>query len=258
MLIDRMGSICSSANSNNNNASLPPKDLGELLQQAEKAGGSSPWLSEFETFLTKMDNDNLARATVPKLPQQQPPPQTLDNNSLLKPAQQQPLPPIQGGQDPQQKPQPTSESQQGQTQLIPTETERSIAWRVPLLRFIIETRVVLNVATSDDRVQEGLVRLSKEHLCSEGGLPLSDFTLRERLVESLSHWTDPNARRGLMSSSALVLGRTPAGKEALLKDLQAAYLDNQVWDRAEKLYRKFCEKRAAGGLPPLAVLLSIL
>ena len=36
MLIDRMGSICSSANSNNNNASLPPKDLGELLQQAEK------------------------------------------------------------------------------------------------------------------------------------------------------------------------------------------------------------------------------
>ena len=31
-----------------------------------------------------------------------------------------------------------------------------------------------------------------------------------------------------MSSSALVLGRTPAGKEALLKDLQAAYLDNQV------------------------------
>ena len=78
-----------------------------------------------------------------------------------------------------------------------------------------------------------------------------------------------------MSSSALVLGKTPASKEALLKDLQAAYLDNlvtnpsqramtsskhwsQVWDRAEKLYRKFCEKRAAGGLPPLAVLLSIL
>ena len=91
---------------------------------------------------------------MPKLPQQQPPPQTLDNNSLLKPAQQQPLPPIQGGQDPQQKPQPTSESQQGQTQLIPTETERSIAWRVPLLRFIIETRVVLNVATSDDRVRQ--------------------------------------------------------------------------------------------------------
>ena len=101
-----------------------------------------------------MDNDNLARATVPKLPQQQPPPQTLDNNSLPQPSQQQPLPPIQGGQDPQQKPQPTSESQQGQNQLFPTETERSIAWRVPLLRFIIETRIVLNVATSDDRVRK--------------------------------------------------------------------------------------------------------
>ena len=27
-------------------------------------------------------------------------------------------------------------------------------------------------------------------------LKITDFTLRERLVESLSHWTDPNARRG--------------------------------------------------------------
>ena len=32
----RMGSICSSSNNNNNNAALPPKDLGELVQQAEK------------------------------------------------------------------------------------------------------------------------------------------------------------------------------------------------------------------------------
>ena len=190
----------------------------QLIHLLFQAGGSSPWLSEFETFLGKMDNDNLARATVPKLPQQLPPLQTLDSNSLQKPSQQQPLPPIQGGQHPQQNPQPTSESQQGQNQLIPTETERSIAWRVPLLRFIIETRVILNVATSDDRVrqtvlfgrqdklstfvksrrsflitrvtggpifrdfvlhqvQEGLVRLSKEHLCSEGGLPLSGLLI---------------------------------------------------------------------------------
>ena len=31
-----------------------------------------------------------------------------------------------------------------------------------------------------------------------------------------------------MSSSAVVLGKTPASKEALLKDIQAAYLDNLV------------------------------
>ena len=31
-----------------------------------------------------------------------------------------------------------------------------------------------------------------------------------------------------MSSSALVLGKTPASKETLLKDIQAAYLDNLV------------------------------
>jgi len=248
----RMGSICSSPNNNNNDAALPPKDLGELVQQAEKGGGSSPWLSEFETFLSKLDRENLARATMPK-PQPQPQPHQ---------------PQLPGNQDCQQlKPQLPSESQtqsQDPAQVLggggagAGEAERSLAWRIPLLRFIIEARTVLNVATSDDRVDEGLVRLSKEHLCPEGGLPLSDAALRERLVDSLSHWTNPNARRGLMSSSALVLGKTPASKEALLKDLQAAYLDNLVWDRLEKLYRKFCEKRSAGGLPPLAVLLSIL
>jgi len=236
-----MGSICSSTNNNNNNnAALPPKDLGDLVQQAEKGGGSSPWLSEFETFLEKLDRENLARATMPKPPE---PPQ------------------LQGNGDHQLKPQLPSEFQappQGQAQDVGGYAERSLAWRIPLLRFIIEARTVLNVSTTDHRVHEGLVKLSKEHLCPEGGLPLSDAALRERLVDSLKHWTDPNARRGLMSSSAVVLGKTPASKEALLKDIQAAYLDNLVWDRAEKLYRKFCEKRAAGALPPLAVLLSIL
>jgi len=237
---DSMGSICSSSNNNNNNAALPPKDLGELVQQAEKGGGSSPWLSEFETFLEKLDRENLARATMPKPPQ---------------PHQQPPQ--LQGNQDCQLKPQLASECE-GPPQDIGGEAERSLAWRIPLLRFIIEARTLLNVATSDHRVQEGLVKLRKEHFCPEGGLPLSDTALRERLVDSLTHWTDPNARRGLMSSSAVVLGKTPASKEALLKDIQAAYLDNLVWDRAEKLYRKFCEKRAATALPPLAVLLSIL
>jgi len=193
--IDSMGSICSSSKNNNNNATLPPKDLGELLEQAEKGGGSSPWLSEFETFLGKLDRENLARATKP-----------------------------QGNQDCQLKPQLPSESQH-QGQLA---EERSIAWRVPLLHFVVEARTVLNVTTTDDRVQEGLVRLSKEHLRPEGGLPLSDSALRERIVDSLSHWTDPTSRRGLMTSSALVLGKTPASKEALLKDVQAAYLDNLV------------------------------
>jgi len=262
----RMGSICSSSNNNNNNAVLPPKDLGELVQQAEKGGGSSAWLSEFESYLSKLDRENLSRATMPK-PQPQPPQlQPQPSKPQPQPQPQPPQPQLPGNQDCQQlKPQLPAESQiqsQGPAQVLGAGAgggaERSIAWRIPLLRFIIEARTVLNVATSEDRVEEGLVRLSKEHLCPEGGLPLSDSALRERLVDSLSHWTNPNARRGLMSSSALVLGKTPASKEALLKDLQAAYLDNLVWDRTEKLYRKFCEKRAAGGLPPLAVLLSIL
>jgi len=239
IVTDRMGSICSSSNNNNNNATLPPKDLGELVQQAEKGGGSSPWLSEFETFLEKLDRENLARATMPPPPPPQPAP-------------------LQGGQDCQLKPQLPSEPQAPAQSQAEGEAERSLAWRIPLLRFIIEARTVLNVGTTDHRVQEGLVKLSKEHLCPEGGLPLSDTALRERLVDSLAHWTDPNGRRGLMSSSAVVLGKTPASKETLLKDIQAAYLDNLVWDRGEKLYRKFCEKRAAGALPPLAVLLSIL
>ena len=39
--IDSMGSICSSSKNNNNNATLPPKDLGELLEQAEKVDRGS-------------------------------------------------------------------------------------------------------------------------------------------------------------------------------------------------------------------------
>ena len=123
-------------------------------------------MSEFETFLGKLDRENLARAT--------------------KPNPHQP----QGNQDCQLKPQLPSESQH-QGQLA---EERSIAWRVPLLHFVVEARTVLNVTTTDDRVRrtvletfdkihcncigkmqvlEGLVRLSKEHLRPEGGLPLS-------------------------------------------------------------------------------------
>jgi len=148
----RMGSICSSPNNNNNNAALPPKDLGELVQQAEKGGGSSPWLSEFETFLSKLDRENLARATMPK-PQPQPQPHQ---------------PQLPGNQDCQQlKPQLPSESQtqsQDPAQVLgggggagAGEAERSLAWRIPLLRFIIEARTVLNVATSDDRVKQRML-----------------------------------------------------------------------------------------------------
>jgi hypothetical protein len=81
-----------------------------------------------------------------------------------------------------------------------------------------------------------------------------------------------------MASSALVVAGKVPSQEAVLALLQEAYLDPmvttittipchnthptlpsaQVWDRAEKLYRRFCEKRAGAGLPPLAVLLSIL
>ena len=38
-----------------------------------------------------------------------------------------------------------------------------------------------------------------------------------------------------MSSSAVVLGKTPASKDTLLKDIQAAYLDNLVTSRLEGL-----------------------
>jgi len=157
-----MGSICSSTNNNNNNAALPPKDLGDLVQQAEKGGGSSPWLSEFETYLEKLDRENLARATIPKPPQ---------------------APQLKGNEDHQPKSQVPSEfqapPQQGQAQDVGGDAERSLAWRIPLLRFIIEARTVLNVSTSDHRVHEGLVKLSKEHLCPEGGLPLSGLDLLE-------------------------------------------------------------------------------
>ena len=40
-----MGSICSS-NNNNSKAGLPPQDLGELLQQAEKVRYRARWQAQ--------------------------------------------------------------------------------------------------------------------------------------------------------------------------------------------------------------------
>jgi len=199
-----MGAICSS--NDNNNASLPPQDLGELLQQAEKAGGTTPWLTEFHSYLTKLDTDSLTPST-------------------------------------------------------PHTQKRTLAWRIPLLQFIIETRAILKKGASEEVIRTGLEGLRDNHLMEEGGLALSDYSLRERLVLGLQDWTEAGAshtRRGLMASSAVVLEGRVVTKEQVLTLLREAYLDSQVWDRMEKLYRKFCEKRAAGGLPPLAVILSIL
>ena len=69
-----------------------------------------------------------------------------------------PQPPqLQGNGDHQLKPQLPSEFQappQGQAQDVGGDAERSLAWRIPLLRFIIEARTVLNVSTSDHRVRK--------------------------------------------------------------------------------------------------------
>ena len=105
-----------------------------------QGGGSSPWLSEFETFLGKLDRENLARATKPNPDQPQ------------------------GNQDCQLKPQLPSESQnQGQL----AEEERSIAWRVPLLHFVVEARTVLNVTTTDDRVRRTVLETFDKIHCKD-------------------------------------------------------------------------------------------
>ena len=71
---------------------------------------------------------------------------------MPKPPQQLPAQ-LGGNQDCQLKPQLPAEPQGGQGgQAVGGEAERSLAWRIPLLRFIIEARTVLNVATTDARV----------------------------------------------------------------------------------------------------------
>ena len=71
---------------------------------------------------------------------------------MPKPPQQLPAQ-LGGNQDCQLKPQLPAEPQRGQGgQAVGGGAERSLAWRIPLLRFIIEARTVLNVATTDARV----------------------------------------------------------------------------------------------------------
>eukprot|EP00092_Neocalanus_flemingeri_P046601 GFUD01052483.1.p1 GENE.GFUD01052483.1~~GFUD01052483.1.p1 ORF type:complete len:192 (+),score=70.55 GFUD01052483.1:129-704(+) len=52
-LLTTMGSICS--NQNESNQQLPPPDLSELLQQTEKTGLPTPWLSEFQHSCVNLD-----------------------------------------------------------------------------------------------------------------------------------------------------------------------------------------------------------
>merc|ERR1740124_1558820 len=52
-LVTTMGSICSSTNESQNQ--LTPPDLSELLQQSEKTGLPSPWLSEFQHCCANLD-----------------------------------------------------------------------------------------------------------------------------------------------------------------------------------------------------------
>ena len=78
---------------------------------------------------------------------------------MPKPPQQLPAQ-LGGNQDCQLKPQLPAEPQGGQGgQAVGGEAERSLAWRIPLLRFIIEARTVLNVATTDARVRQRILLL---------------------------------------------------------------------------------------------------
>ena len=79
---------------------------------------------------------------------------------MPKPPQQLPAQ-LQGNQDCQLKPQLPSQTQSQDTAQVlgagGGEAERSLAWRIPLLRFIIEARTILNVATSDDQVKQRML-----------------------------------------------------------------------------------------------------
>ena len=81
---------------------------------------------------------------------------------MPKPPQQLPAQ-LGGNQDCQLKPQLPAEPQGGQGgqggEAVGGEAERSLAWRIPLLRFIIEARTVLNVATTDARVRQRILLL---------------------------------------------------------------------------------------------------
>lgn len=48
-----MGSMCS--NNNESSKKQPPADLSELLQQSEKSGLPTPWLSEFQSYCINLD-----------------------------------------------------------------------------------------------------------------------------------------------------------------------------------------------------------
>ena len=160
------------------------------------------------------------------------------------------------------------------------DTKTKVVWRLRLLEFVMEVRTIQrlsrDVGTSkekEDTVKNLILQMEEKYFPAEGGIPISDSSLRDKFVTDLEQFRE--GVKGLQESSkegkpafipmtiifnanlnviSVLFGRITIASITSL--LQQIYLDPSVWDKLEKLYSQFVSKNPT--LPSMAVILSIL
>ena len=124
----------------------------------------------------------------------------------------------------------------------------------------------------EDTVKNLILQLEEKYFPAEGGIPISDSSLRDKFVQDLEHFREgvkglqESSREGMPLSSPIISNFNSnvisvlEGKRITVPSItsliQQIYLDPSVWDKLEKLYLQFLSKNPT--LPSMAVILSIL
>lgn len=141
------------------------------------------------------------------------------------------------------------------------DTKTKVVWRLRLLEFVMEVRTIQRLSKDagsseekEDTVKNLILQLEEKYFPAEGGIPISDSSLRYKFVQDLEQFRE--SVKGLQESSREVLEGKRITVPSITSLIQQIYLDPSVWDKLEKLYLQFLSKNPT--LPSMAVILSIL
>jgi len=129
------------------------------------------------------------------------------------------------------------------------DTTTQQAWRADLLDFVVVARRAIKLGLDSEDTLNSL----KEYL-EEGGVGVSDYTLRESLADEIDKLIE-YSRGGAKSTRAVLQGKG-GGQAVAVEKLKQVLLDPGVWKVLEGEYMRFLKRNPPP--PTLAVIMSIL
>ena len=86
------------------------------------------------------------------------------------------------------------------------DTKTKVVWRLRLLEFVMEVRTIQRLCKDagsskekEDTVKNLILQLEEKYFPAEGGIPISDSSLRDKFVQDLEHFRE--GVKGLQESS---------------------------------------------------------